>query len=151
MVDLQVQGANKLDALAKELKRVGDRQLSKELYAGLNRATKPLKADAKESALQKLPRRGGLAKRVSRSRLSTRRSGGSNPGVKIVAKGLDQLRLMDEQGRVRHPVYGRGKFVDQRIPEAQGWFTDSLQAGVPTVRQELIKVLDEIARQVARK
>ena len=152
MADLRVEGADKFDVLAKALKRIGDKGLSKELYAGLNRATKPLKEAAKESAGENLPRRGGLNKRVAKARLSTRRRGGRNPGVRIVAKGMAQLERIDKLGRVRHPVGGhRDRWVDQEIPEAKGWFTEPMQAGAPEVRKELVKTLDDVARKAAQK
>lgn len=149
MADFEIQGANKLAAVAKALKQAGDKELQKELYAGLNRATKPLKADARAAALRELPKRGGLAQRVAKARLSTRRRGGRDPGVRIVATGMRQLDQMD-QGRVKHPVYGhRDRWATQRIPT--GWFTDSMKAGAPQVRRELVKTLDELAGKLARK
>jgi hypothetical protein len=152
MVDLQIKGADQLGALAKALRQAGDKELQKELYAGLNRATKPLRQAAKESAERNLPQRGGLNKRVAKARMSTRRSAGRNPGVRIVAKGLDQLSRMDAKGEVKHPTYGRrDRWVTQEIREAQGWFSDPMKAGAPAVRRELIKTLDKVARKVARK
>lgn len=152
MADLQVTGYEKFDAVARALKQAGDKELRKELSAGLNRATKTIRADAKQSAEDKLPRRGGLNKRVARARLSTKRSGGRDPGVRIVAKGLEQLGLIDERGLVRHPVYGnRGRWVTQDVKEAQGWFTDPMNAGADEARRALVKSLDEIARKLARK
>jgi hypothetical protein len=152
MADLEIRGADKLGKLAKALKQAGDKDLQKELYAGLNRATKPLRSDAKRSADENLPRRGGLNKRVARARMSTRRRGGKNPGIKIVAKGMPQLGRIDRLGKVKHPVHGhRDRWVDQKIPEAQGWFTDPMQAGAPPVRKELVRTLDAIARKLARK
>src|SRR4051812_10286733 len=111
MANLEITGADKFARVARELKKVGDKELAKELYKALNSATKPMRANAKKSAAANLPKAGGLNKRVSRSRLSTRRKTGKNPGVKIVATGMSQLSMMD-QGRVRHPVYGnRGRWV----------------------------------------
>lgn len=151
MADLQIKGADKLDQVAKALKQAGDKELKKELYAGLNRATKPLRAAAKKSAEANLPRKGGLNRRVARARMSTRRRGGRDPGIKIVAKGLDQLGRIDARGEVKHPVYGhRDRWVTQDIPEAQGWFTDPMQAGAEDVRKELVKTLDGIAKKIAR-
>lgn len=151
-MDLQVQGADKLDAVAKALKQVGDKGLQKELYAALNRGTKPLRADVKRSADRRLPQRGGLNRRVAKARLSTRRRGGRKPGVAIVAEGMPQLAQMDAKGKVRHPVHAhRDRWVDQSIPQARGWFTEPLEAGAPVVRRELVKTLDKLAEQIARK
>lgn len=151
MADLQITGADKFARVARELKRVGDKDLQKELYSAINRSTKPLRANAKKSAAANLPRAGGLNKRVARVRMSTRRQTGKNPGVKIVARGMDQLAMLDK-GRVRHPVWGnRGRWVNQPIPKAEGWFTKPMEAGAKDVRREIVKTLDVIAKKLARK
>lgn len=151
MADLQVTGADKFAKVAKELKQVGDRDLAKELYKALNSGTKPMRANAKKAAEQRLPRAGGLNKRVARARLSTRRKAGKNPGIKIVATGMSQLSMMD-QGRVRHPVWGnRGRWVNQPIPHAKGWFTEPMEEGAPVARREIIRSLDAVAKKLARK
>ena len=151
MADLSITGADKLTKVAKALKQAGDKELSKELYSALNRATKPMRAEAKKSAERRLPRAGGLNKRVARARMSTRRRAGKNPGVKIVATGMQQLALMD-QGRLRHPVWGnRGRWVNQPIPEAEGWFTEPMQEGKQTAQREIVRSLDQVAKKLARK
>lgn len=151
MADLQITGADKFAAVAKALKKAGDKELQKELYSSINRATKPMRAEAKKSAERNLPRAGGLNKRVSRARMTTRRRTGKNPGVRIVAKGMDQLALMD-QGHVRHPVYGdRKRWVNQPIPDAKGWFTEPMEAGADDVRREIVKTLDAIAKKLAHR
>lgn len=149
--DFQIQGADKFAKVAKELKKVGAKDLQKELYSALNRATKTPRAEAKKSAEQNLPRAGGLNKRVARARLSTRRKTGRNPGVQVVARGMDQLRLMD-QGRVRHPVWGnRGRWVNQPIPDAKDWFTKPMQDGADDARREILAALDSVADKLAHR
>lgn len=151
MAGIEIQGAEKFERVAKALKKVGDKELRKELYSALNRATKPMRANAKKSAQQRLPRTGGLNKRVARARMSTKRSTGKNPGVKIVARGMDQLSLID-QGHVRHPVWGnRGRWVNQPIPDAEGWFTEPMREGAPEARREIVKALDDVAGKLAKK
>ncbi len=151
MADISVTGAEKFASVAKALRQAGDKELQKELYSALNRATKPMRAEAKKSAEQNLPRTGGLNKRVARARMSTRRRAGKNPGVKIVATGMSQLGLMDK-GRVRHPVWGnRGHWVNQPIPQARDWFTRPMEDGAKDVRREIVKTLDAIAKKLARR
>jgi len=147
-VDLTVEGADKLRIVTRALKQFGDKGLSREVYRGLNRATIPLREDARRSAASRLPQRGGLAQRVAKSKMTTRRRAGRNPGISIQAKGMTQLRSMD-RGSVRHPVFGRGPWVTQRI--TPGWFTEPMEAGAPEVRRELLRVLDEAARELARR
>jgi hypothetical protein len=151
MADLAITGADKFAKVAKALKQAGDKDLAKEFYSGINRSTKPLRAEARKSAERRLPRAGGLNKRVARARFTTRRRTGKNAGVRIVAVGMDQLALMD-QGRVRHPVWGnRGRWVNQPIPDAAGWFTEPMEEGAPQVRRELVRSLDAVAKKLARK
>jgi hypothetical protein len=151
VVSIRVEGADKLSKLAKALKQAGDKELSKELYSALNRATKPMRAEAKKSAEARLPRTGGLNRRVAKARLSTRRRAGRNPGVRIVATGMDQLEQMDK-GQVRHPVYGkRDRWVLQLIPDAKGWFTEPMEEGAEDVRREILASIDEVAKKIERK
>jgi hypothetical protein len=151
MADLAITGADKFAKVAKALKQAGDKELAKEFYSGINRSTKPLRAEARKSAERRLPRAGGLNKRVARARFTTRRRTGKNAGVRITAAGMDQLALMD-QGRVRHPVWGnRGRWVNQPIPDAAGWFTEPMEEGAPQVRRELVRSLDAVAKKLARK
>jgi len=147
-VDLTVEGADKLRIVARALRDLGDKELSREVYRGLNRATIPLREDARRSAASRLPQRGGLADRVAKSKMTTRRRAGRNPGITIRARGMPQLQGMD-RGRVRHPVFGRGPWVTQRI--TPGWFTEPMEAGAPEVRRELLRVLDEAARELTRR
>lgn len=151
MGDIEIRGAEKLSAVAKELKKVGAKDLQKELYSALNRATKTMRAEANKAAEQNLPKTGGLNKRVAAARLSTRRRAGKNPGVRIVAKGLQQLELID-RGVVRHPVYGhRDRYVAQKIPDAEGWFTKSMEDGAPEARKEILEALDSVAKKLAHR
>lgn len=151
MADFEVRGAEKFEKVAKALKTAGDKELRKELYSAINRATKPLRANAKKSAERNLPKAGGLNKRVARARMSARRSTGRNPGVKIVAKGMEQLALMD-QGMVRHPVYGnRKRWVNQPIPDAEGWFSKPMEDGKPEAQREIVHALDDVAKKLAKK
>lgn len=151
MGNFEVRGAEKFEKVAKALKQAGDKELRKELYSSINRATKPMRANAKKSAERNLPRAGGLNKRVARARMSTRRVTGKNPGVKIVAKGMDQLALMDS-GMVRHPVWGnRGRWVNQPIPDAEGWFSKPMEDGKPEAAREIVHALDGVAKKLAKK
>ncbi len=149
MFDAKVDTPDKLDLVARVLRDLGDKDLSRELFRGLNRATTKLKADAKDEAGRRLPQRGGLAQRVAGARLSTRRKGGRNPGVAIVAKGMDQLAAMDA-GQVKHPVYGnRDVWVSQQV--TGGWFSDPMAAGKDDVARDVEEVLDDLAAKIARR
>lgn len=147
MLDASATPPEKLDLVARTLRGLGDKDLSRELFRGLNRATTKLKADARAEAGERLPRRGGLAARVAKAKLSTRRKGGRNPGVTIQAKGMAQLAGMDA-GAVKHPVYGnRDVWVTQQI--TPGWFSEPMEAGRDEAFDAIEEVLDDLAAQLA--
>lgn len=145
-VDLRVEGAEQLEALARRLKEIGGKDLRRALLRGIERAVKPVKAAALVSARESLPRKGGLNERVAKSRLSTkRRLSGQDVSVRLVASGGD-LRRLDE-GRVRHPVFGHRKvWVTQEVQP--GWFSRPAEAAAPLVRQELLAVFDDVREQI---
>lgn len=150
MIELRVEGADKLARVSKALKQAGDKELAKELRAGITRAVKPLKQAAKASASSTLPSRGGLGKRVSRTSLPhAKRGGAKNPGIRITAKPnavKDPLRL--DRGRARHPVYGRAPWVLQNV--TPGWFSKPMGDGSPAVQSEIVTALDTVAVKIAR-
>lgn len=144
-----VKAADKLDLVARTLRDLQDKGLTRELTKALNRATDELKREAKDEAGKRLPQRGGLAQRVAQSKLSTRRRSGRNPGIRITAKGLDQLEAMD-RGFVKHPVWGnRDVWVTQEI--TPGWFSDPMEQGRPEVARRIEQALDELAAELARR
>lgn len=150
-VDIRVTGAEQLRALARDVRAAGDKGIRREMYRGIQRATKPLKAAAQASALEHLPAGGGLNRRVAGARMSTRtRTGGANPGVRIVAregKASIDLAALD-RGRLRHPLYGNRRYwYLQRVPD--GWWSRPMTQGADTVRRELVAALDDVRRQLA--
>jgi hypothetical protein len=147
-IELAIEGGDKLRATAKALRDYGRGDLKKELYRGLQRAAKPLKEEAKATARRKLPRRGGLGATVAQTNLRTRtRPSGRNAGIRIVAEpnAVADPRAID-RGRVMHPVYGRRPYQLQLVPK--GWFSEPMAEGAPHVREEMVKVIDEVARKV---
>lgn len=149
VADIRIEGTEKFVALSRALRRHGSKELRGELTKGITQATKPLKKQAKDSARTSLPRRGGLARRVARTSLPTKRRTGNNPGVRIEAKPNavnDPGRI--DRGRIKHPVFGRGPWVLQDVQ--RGWFTEPMEGAAPEVRQELVKVIDRMIDKIAR-
>lgn len=148
-VELSVAGADKLGDVARRLRETGDKALRAELLRGINRATRPLKAAAQQSARDRLPRRGGLNEFVASSKFSTSTRTGRDPAVRITAtKAGHDVRALD-RGRLRHPLFGnRRHWFNQQVPA--GWFTDAMEAGAPVVRRSIVDVLDDVAKKVAR-
>lgn len=160
-LDLEVRGAEKLAQVSRALRQSGDKQLKKDLTRALREAAKPMVADARQAAKERLPHRGGLADRVARSRITVRvRTSGRQVGVRIVANGpKDQggvpvnIRALNA-GKFRHPVYARGAdrekwaWVEQDI--RPGWFDEPLTRRGPRVRGALVIAIDDFTRKLGK-
>ena len=150
MLDLRVEGADEFARLSRQLRELGDKELRRDLYKGIQRATKPLKEKAKDAARRDLPSSGGLNEFVAKSKFSTKtRGGGKEPGVRIsVVKAGHDIRRIDK-GVLRHPVFGNmNVWVSQ--PVKPGWFTHTLAEESDPVRRELLEVFDDVARRLSR-
>lgn len=155
-VSLEVRGAEQFFELARRLREAGDRDLQRELYRGINRATKPLVGNIRQSALDVLPRSGGLAAHISTSRISTqRRTGANSVGIKVVTrppkKGGSMGRGHDiaamNRGRLRHPLFGnRRHWYTQTI--AAGWWSIPTDRMSPQVRGQLLIAMENVKRKI---
>jgi hypothetical protein len=152
--ELRIEGAAKFGTLAKALKQAGDKELRKELYAGINRAVKPLSESVKVETKNYLPRRYAfeLAKSL---KVKARRRAGRDPSVRLVGqaktpRGKERDLRSLNRGRLRHPLYGnRGYWYNQEVPP--NWWDDPLLEGVEPVREELVNVLEDIAHKLEQK
>lgn len=144
---IEVDGADKLAQVAKRLKEAGDKNLQRQLYAALNRAVKPVRGEMQRSLAEVLPKRGGLsAAKVRQVKFRTsRRTTGRYAGIRVTAKG-GQLGRMDRQGQFRHPVFGHEPWKPQNI--TAGWFTRPAEAAAPAARVEVLRALDDVAREL---
>jgi len=154
MTSVTVTGTEDLAALTRALRDAGEsgKGLRKELYAGLNRATKPIRADMIAAIPASLPSRGGLASEVHRStKLATSTTGGgSNVGVRIRARGKHNIRLMNA-GTVRHPVFGRGAWVSQTAGVTKGFLDKAFRKSEPKVRDAVLDAIRIVAAQIDRR
>lgn len=140
--DFAIQGADQFLRLSKALKAAGQTEVRKELNKALRDATKPLIVETRAAAGQRLPQRGGLARRMSKAPQRVKVSTGRDPGVSIVLKAQPGIK----NGTIRHPVFGGPAFVTQRVDGT--WWDDTLEAGAPRVLPEIEKALAAVARQV---
>jgi len=153
-VDIRIEGADKFARLAKALRQIGDTELRRELYAGMNRAVKPLTESVRGATRRYLPDR--YADELSETlRVRPRRRAGRDPGVSLTGsaktrRGKDRdLRALN-RGVLRHPLYGnREHWFNQ--PVKAGWWDGPLTDGADEVRQELVNVLDDIGKKLDRK
>jgi hypothetical protein len=149
-VAVEVEGADKLRVVARALKDLGDKELRREFYAGMNRAVKPLTASVKQRLPERLPARYAALLRADLRVTTRRRTGGRNPAVFLLGKAKNRDIRSLNRGRLRHPLYGdREHWYDQ--PVQKGWWDQVLEDGAPMVRKEMVRVLDEVADQIVQK
>lgn len=148
---VRVEGADAFYKLSKRLKEVGGTgkgSLRSEMNAALRKAVKPVVPKVKEAARAKLPKGGGLneaiAKRTPRVVTAT---GAKTAGIRVQDKKTDP-RI--DQGRVYHPVFGRKPGVVQQVPEAKGYFSETIEGEAPAVRDDVVDVLVDFAQRIAR-
>ncbi len=139
-------GAEEFLRLSKELKETAPAH-RRELHAQLRRATRPLIRETRREAIRQLPRRGGLNRRYAKNKQVVKvLTGALTAGVRIVMPRADSRSI--EQGRIRHPVFGRRdrKWVGQQVSGT--WWDETLEAGAPTVRRHLDDVVDTMRRRL---
>jgi hypothetical protein len=141
---MDVQGAEQLARLSSTLKGLaGANGIQKDFNKALTKAVQPLRQTVKQSARTTLPRRGGLAADIARSRISRRTSDSrKGAGLRVFVKGPYDLDAIDK-GIVHHP-----KGPDQRI--APGWWTRPTEATGPDVRKAVETAMDDAAKKIDR-
>ena len=154
MTTVELRGTEHLAALTKALRAAGDsgKGLRKELYSGLNRATKETRKEMRAAILPALPTRGGLAAEVQRTtRFSTSVLSGRNPGVRIRARGKHTIRRMNQTGTFRHLVFGnRDIWVTQSAGVKKGFLDKPFERSKPEVRTEVLLTIARIRTQIYR-
>lgn len=146
---LRVEGADQFFVLARTLKEVGDKGLQREMYRGLNRAVKPLRERVKQSAVDTLPRKGGLGALVaSTTKIRVqRRTGARSVGIKLLATWPGHDVKATDAGRLRHPLFGnRRHWYGQAV--TPGWWNKPTDSSGPAVRSELLVAMDAVKRKI---
>lgn len=89
-----------------------------------------------------LPKRGGLASRVSAMTFTVTRKG-LTTRLEIRSQfNLDRL----DRGSVVHPVYGRPPLVHQSIPS--GFWSKVVEDSTPRIRKRLDQALERVIREI---
>lgn len=150
-MELDVRGADDVGDLVKAIRTHADaKALRRELNAGLNRATKQIRAQMVKALPDALPQRGGLAEQVQkRVSASTTAKSGKYAGVsmRFRSRGYD-LRMITE-GRIRHPVFGRSAWVTQTTGVEPEAFMGEFDKQKPEIQEQIMRVLEDVARKVA--
>lgn len=133
-------GAEDFLKLSKAMKAAGETELRKELHKAVRQATRPTLPKVRTAARDKLPRKGGLNKRVARKPLRAAvRTGAKTVGVRIEQRKTDPR--LNATGRVAHPTFGRRPLVVQQIPGAVGYFDKTIRNEAPQMRADIEGVL----------
>lgn len=143
--------AGDVDNLVRAIRTHADaKALRRELYSGLNRATKGIRGEMIEVIPAALPRRGGLAEQMAAKVTSrTTAKSGKYAGVsmRFSSKGYDIRTLTGK--RLRHPVFGnRSVWVEQSEGVDGDRFPDEFDQQKPEIQRAIVSVLEEVARKV---
>lgn len=132
-VEVRIEGLAAFGAVARQMRAQGNKTLEREMIRALDRTVKPVEA-AVRAEYENLPSRGGYAATFSRSlrlRLG-RRTGGRSAQLTIraYAEGTSQRRDIEalEDGRLRHPVYGRSR-PTRRGRRGNPWAVTAVRGG----------------------
>lgn len=157
MPDADVTGLDDLANLVTALKAAGGegKGLRKELNAGLNRATKPVRADLNASVGPSFPRGGGLAalmERRARFGVSTRATARTT-AVRLVARGKGRRTLAQASrfGSISHPVFGNRKvWIKQTAGVESGKPQEAFEKDKPVVKREVLQAIADVRNKIYR-
>jgi hypothetical protein len=120
-----------------------DRELRLGFLGRVRAILAPLKVQISESALQKLPKKGGLAERIAKSKYSVR-----NRPTSVTLQTINPYQIQSiDNGRIRHPVFGH---MDRWVPEpvSAGFWTDPTEKFKPIVEIAIRAEMDIIIRKM---
>ena len=144
--DFEIRGSQDLATLAKRLKDAGRNDLRKELLKGVRESGASTVLEIRESALENLPRRGGLAAKVAAEKASVRSTWAAS-GARVQLKRKRGRGL--NAGRLRHPVGGnRDVWVQQKVNA--DWFDDPIRDAAPGIRRMIVAVIERICDKIVR-
>lgn len=151
VLEVRVEGLAAFGNVARQMRAQGNKTLEREMIRALERTVRPVEA-AVRAEYGNLPSRGGYAATFSRSlrlRLG-RRTGGRSAQltVRAYAEGTSQRRDIEalEDGRLRHPVYGRSR-PTRRGRRGNPWAATSIRGGY--FRRGTDDAADQAVRQLA--
>ena len=138
--DFEIRGAQDLARLSKNLKDAGRNDLRKELLKGVRESGASAVLAIRDSALENLPKRGGLAAKVAAEKASVRSTWAAS-GARVQLRRKRGRGL--NEGRLRHPVYGnRDVWVQQ--PVNPNWFDDPIRDAAPDIRRKIETVVKRV-------
>lgn len=168
-LEIQISGAATLHKVAAQIRAQGSKDLSRQMGTALGKAADPLKVSIRAEAEKTMPGRGGYSAVFSKSlrfRLE-RRNGAQQARVNLVTYADGQGERRDirslEGGRLRHPVFGRGRRI-KRGPtagthKANPWAVTSIRPGfhkrgtdhaMDEAQKQLVDVVEDYAHRLIK-
>ena len=152
--DVRITGLDDIADAARALRKMGEKDVPKEMRAAGKRIGEPAADLIKAAAIEVLPHKGGLNTWVGGRIKSTTlvKISGRNVGIRIKTRhrgrtGLSDLAAMND-GRVRAPLFGdTSHWYLHSIPA--GFVTKALEPMADTAEQEFLAAVDEIIRAYA--
>lgn len=142
VVSIEIRGLNEVQKLARDL-AAASRRLMPDLADAAADSLKPLEPTIRRSAMDTLPTRGGLDRKIAASeiRIIKRRN-----VVRLEVRNAYALRSLDD-GVLRHPVFGnRKKWVSQRV--RPGWWTRPVTTAKPRIGREVQAKMQRIISRI---
>lgn len=159
----QVTGGMELRALSVRLKAAGDegKTLRRKLSKQMNEAVLPLAKEISnvEHLKPYMPDRYALVLSADLTARIRNSIASATPRVEVLAKAKQHKRkvaLLDV-GIINHPIYARGPRRGWSWSNTQtsgmkaGFFTDAVKDQTPQIRDQVLQVMTEIAREVTGK
>ncbi len=140
-----------VDSLVRAIRTHADaKAIRRDLYRGLNSASKTTTSKMKDAIDDALPSRGGLSgemKSTIKSRVSAKSGQYAGVSLWFNSKGHDVRTLTGK--RLRHPVFGNpGAWVEQTAGVDPRAFPRAFALQKPALARAIRGVLDDIARKV---
>jgi hypothetical protein len=178
VVNVQLAGdVAQLRAVGKALREAADKEQKRELYKAVQRATKPIKEEIKQSAIDTLPKSGGLNVWASKIKIKTKQSyNGRCPGVTIAGamnnkaavsgRGRGRKKVHARKfgtvgatadlqainaGRVMHPVFGHGPLVGLQMVTPGFWDRPLTGVTAQRAKREIRAAMEATLRAIAAK
>lgn len=103
----------------------------------------PLKEQVSKSALQKLPKRGGLANKVAASKYAVR-----TKATTVMFQMVNPIDIKSfDEGLIRHPVFGnKNVWVEQKV--TPGFWSDPINADKPAIVGVIVELMNETIKKI---
>ena len=141
--------STRLHGIATRLRTEGQRGLQRQMNATIRAAAQPLIAAVRAEATARLPKSGGLNLQQATQAIRVSILGGVHTaGVRIRTKTRGSMQT--DKGYVRHPTFGRREnpqdWQTEEIPQARGWWSDTLAARSAAVTPLIIAEMNRVSR-----